>query len=90
MQENAIKEKKSKFWEFIEEEICQAENDNQGLIIQMDGNLHGGQELIKDDPNPQNQNGKLFMELLQRNPGLVVVNSESICEGLITRQRRVQ
>ena len=90
VQENATKERKEKFWDFIEEEISQAENENQGLIIQMDGNLHAGEKLIKNDPNPQNQNGKLFFEVLQRNSGLVVVNSESICEGLITRKRQVE
>ena len=45
---------------------------------------------IKDDPNPQNQNGGLFLDFLQRNTSLVVVNTESICEGLITRQRKVE
>ena len=89
VQENASREKKDKFWDFIEEEVCQAETENQGVIIQMDGNLHAGKELIKDDPNIQNQNGRLFMQFLQRNSGLVVVNSLSICKGLITRQRRV-
>ena len=64
VQENATKERKEKFWDFIEEEISQAENENQGLIIQMDGNLHAGDKLIKNDPNPQNQNGKLFFEVL--------------------------
>ena len=90
VQENASKEKKRKFWEFIEDEICQASNENQGLLIQMDGNLHAGEKLVMGDPNPQNQNGRIFMEFLQRNPDLVVVNSESICEGIITRQRQVQ
>ena len=52
----------------------------------MDGNLHAGAHLIKNDPNPQNVNGKLFMQFLQRNPSLTVVNSLTICEGLITRQ----
>ena len=56
----------------------------------MDGNLHAGEKLIKNDPNPQNQSGKLFMQFLQRNPALSVVNSVSICEGLITRQRKVE
>ena len=89
VQENASKEKKDRFWEFLEEEVFQAEKENQGVIIQMDGNLHAGKELIKNDPNIQNQNGRLFMQFLQRNSGLVVVNSLNICKGLITRQRRV-
>ena len=87
VQENASKEKKDKFWDFIEKEVVQAELEDQGLIIQMDGNLHAGGELVKDDPNPQNQNGRLFMQFLQRNPSLTVVNALSICKGLISRQR---
>ena len=47
-------------------------------------------QFYKNDPNPQNQNGGLFFEFLQRNTSLVVVNSENICEGVITRQRKVQ
>ena len=90
VQENASKEKKIRFWDFIEEEIRQAEHESQGIVIQMDGNLHAGEKFIKDDPNPQNQNGGLFLDFLQRNTSLVVVNTESICEGLITRQRKVE
>ena len=63
-QENATKEKKEKFWEFLEEESIKAELENLGLIIQMDGNMHAGPKIIKDDPNPQNYNGKLLEEFL--------------------------
>ena len=86
-QENATKEKKEKFWEFIEEEANKAEIEDQGLIIQMDGNLHAGPELVKNDPNKQNNNGKLFQQFLQRNPNLFVANNLNICQGTITRQR---
>ena len=90
VQENASKEKKEKFWDFLEEEVGKAEMENQGVIIQMDGNLHAGETLIKGDPNAQNQNGKLFLQFLKRNSSLEVVNSQSICKGLITRQRQVK
>ena len=59
-QENALKDKKTKFWNFLEEETCKAEFEGQGLIIQMDGNLHAGPKIVPKDPNPQNQNCKLF------------------------------
>ena len=52
--ENAIIEKNKKFWQFLEEEICRAEIEGNGLILQMDGNMHAGQSLIKNDPNPIN------------------------------------
>ena len=86
-QENASKEKKDKFWEFLEDEITKADLENQGLIIQMDGNLHAGPDVIKNDPNSQNSNGKLFTQFLERNPSLFVANNLNICEGTITRQR---
>ena len=90
VQENASKEKKDSFWDFIEKEVTAAENEEQGVVIQMDGNLHAGKNFIRNDPNSQNANGKLFMQFLQRNPTLTVVNSLSICEGTITRKREVQ
>ena len=89
-QENALKEKKDKFWEFIEEEVNQAELEGHGVLLQMDGNLHAGPELVKNDPNIQNKNGKLFSEFLNRNPSLIVVNALSLCEGIITRKRELQ
>ena len=86
-QENALVEKKDIFWKFIEEEVVKAEINQQGFILQMDGNLHGGPEIIKGDPNTQNRNGKLFQEFLERNKSLTVANNLDICEGLITRCR---
>ena len=87
VQENASKEKKDAYWDFIEKEIVEAENENQGVIVQMDGNLHAGNYLVKNDPNPQNKNGKIFMQFLQRNKTLSIVNGLDICQGVITRQR---
>ena len=89
-QENAIKEKKDRFWEFIEKEVIDADLEGDGLVIQMDGNLHAGSEVIRNDPNVQNQNGKLFSQLLERNPTLIAVNALDICEGVITRSRQVE
>ena len=89
-QENALKNQKDKFWEFIEEEVNNAEFEGNGLIIQMDGNLHAGSQLIKGDPNKQNQNGRLFCEFLERNDNLCVVNALDLCEGVITRKRKVE
>ena len=52
----------------------------------MDGNLHAGPNVVKNDPNSQNNNGKLFMKL-ERNPNLFVANNHNICQGGITRKR---
>ena len=53
----------------------------------MDGNFWAGKDIISKDPRPQNNNGKLFQQFLERNKNLTVVNSLDICEGLITRKR---
>ena len=53
----------------------------------MDSNCHLGKEIIKNDVNDQNSNGKLFMKFMERNPHLTIINSLEICEGTITRMR---
>ena len=89
-QENSKKEKKDLFWDYIEEEVNQAESEGDGLIIQMDGNSYAGPEIVENDPNIQDTNGKLFFDCLQRNPTLLVVNALHLCEGLITRKREFE
>ena len=89
-QESDLKEKKENFWKFLEEETTKAELLGQGLLIQMDANVHGGPKLIKNDPNVQNSNGKLFEQFLDRNPYLTVANNMNICEGVITRIRNLK
>ena len=86
-QENELIEKKKSFWEYYDNEVIEAEKSGSGLIIQMDGNFWAGKNIIPNDPRPQNNNGKLFQQFLERNKNLTVVNSLEICEGLITRKR---
>ena len=86
-QENSLVEKKKSFWSYIEEEVIAAWDSDSGFIMHFDGNLWAGPDLVPGDPRPQNQNGKLFMEFLSRQPNLTVVNSLPICEGLVTRSR---
>jgi hypothetical protein len=57
-------ERKRKFWDFIEREVNNAIVAGAGFILQMDGNCHLGDQIIKNDPNVQNTNGKLFCEFL--------------------------
>ena len=54
----------------------------------MDSNCHLGKDIIENDVNVQNLNGKLFCEFMERNPHLTITNSLSICEGTITRMRK--
>ena len=80
-------EKKKAFWNRLSVEVEDASKNEAGFILQMDGNLWGGPEIIKNDPNPCNENGKLFKKFLQKHQHLKVVNSLDLCEGLITRKR---
>ena len=59
-----------------------------GLIIQMDSNSHLGKDVIENDVNDQNLNGKLFCEFMERIPHLSITNALSLCEGSITRMRK--
>jgi hypothetical protein len=59
----------------------------QGIVIQIDANAHLGSEIIKDDPNPRNGNGKMMAEFLERNPVITVVNGLKLWKGTVTRTR---
>ena len=87
-QENESIEKKNSFWKYLDEEVINAKSSGSGLIIQMDGNLWAGSQIIPNDPRQQNRNGKLFEEFLYRNQHLTVVNALNLCEGVISRQRK--
>ena len=80
-------ERKKLLWDFLEEEINEAEKMQQGIVIQIDANAHLGCDIIKDDPNPRNGNGIIMAEFLERNPAIIVVNGLKICKGTVTRTR---
>jgi hypothetical protein len=86
-QEGDNVEKKEAFWEHLDKEVEEASKAGAGFVLQFDGNLWAGDKVIPGDPRPQNKNGKLFVEFLERNPNLTVVNSLPQCQGLITRSR---
>ena len=80
-------EKRTQFWAELEHQVKEAAVNDCAIILQFDGNLWLGNEMIKDDPNPMNSNGKLFKEFLDRNSNLHMVNGTEKCKGSITRQR---
>ena len=53
----------------------------------MDANAKIGKEILKDDPNEQSNNGKILLEMVERQ-GLVIANTLDKCKGLITRERK--
>ena len=78
-------ERKQNFWEFLDREVDAAEENNSGFLLQFDGNLWAGEEIIEGDVRKQNYHGRLFQEFLKRHSHLTVVNSLPLCEGKITR-----
>ena len=63
-------------------------NIGAGFILQMDGNCHLGKDIIRNDVNEKNANGKLFTEFLDRMSNLCLANAHEICDGTITRTRK--
>ena len=82
------RERKDRFWSYLDREVIEAEAENKGLIIEIDSNAWAGTSIIPNDPNQQNSNGKLLEMFLKRNKGINLINSLPICEGVITRQRK--
>ena len=81
-QEGDREERKQKFWDRLEMEVSAAQNQGTGLIIQMDGNLWAGPDMIPGDPHQQNKNGQLFERFLARNSHLSVANTLEQCTGV--------
>ena len=46
-QEGELIEKKHAFWEYMDNEVIEATKAGSGLVIQMDGNLWAGKDIIK-------------------------------------------
>ena len=65
----------------------EASEANCAVVLQMDGNLHCGEEVIRGDPNVTNANGKLFRTFLNNNQSIALLNRSDKCEGKITRRR---
>ena len=69
-QESDLIERKEAFWTFLDEEVMEADHKETGLILHMDGNLWAGKDIIPNDTRPQNRNGKLFKDFIDRHPHL--------------------
>ena len=80
-------ERKALFWARLHSEVLEASEANCAVILQMDGNLHCGEEVIRGDPNGINANGKLFRTFLNNNQSIALLNRSDKCQGKITRRR---
>ena len=86
-QEKYNDDQKDRYWEFMSKEVMEADENQQGLIIQMDANAHAGASVLKHYMLPQNNNGKRLCSFLKQHPSISVVNAMSLCEGTVTRIR---
>ena len=84
------KERKDWFWEYLDREVKEAEEDKVGIVIEIDSNSWAGGALIPNDSNTQNSNGKMLELFLHRNKDIHLVNSLPICKGVITRRRNTK
>ena len=66
-----------------------AKDDDCLILVQMDANAKVGKEIIKDDPNPATNTGKLMLDIIERQ-NLKIANADKLCNGTITRERAVE
>ena len=73
-QETAPTEKKIAFWKYLQDEAEKANQQGECLAIQFDSNCPTGSQIITNNPNPQNDNGRLLQSFLEFNPNLILAN----------------
>jgi exonuclease III len=86
-QEDSSEDIINKFYAGLEEEILLCEQENCGLIAELDCNAKLGKELIQGDPNTMSNNGKMLWEIMERRE-CTVINTTKKCNGVITRSRQ--
>ena len=86
-QEDDSNLKRFNFWEEVENEIISAKENHCLIILQMDANAKVGKDEISDDPHEVSNNGKIMLEMVERQ-GLIIANTLDKCKGTITRERR--
>ena len=64
--------------------------EGSGCMILFDVNAWLGLSILRNDPHKQNKNGAFLENFLVQNKNIHLLNSLDICEGLITRSRKVQ
>ena len=86
-QENDTLDKRVLFMTELENQIEKAADNDKGLIVELHINAKLGKEILgTKDPNPISDNGKMLLEIIERQ-NLFIVNTFDICKGAITRRR---
>ena len=66
------------FFDKLDEECQRADITNVGLILELDGNCKLGGKYIKGDKHALSQNGKLFLNVIERNNITITKRDDSI------------
>ena len=74
------------FYQKLEEEIIKCEEDECGLVIELDANAKIGNNLINGDPNTMSENGRILWNIAEHRK-CTIVNTSEACKGTITRSR---
>ena len=85
-QEDESTIKRLSFWQSLEQEIVAGKNENCMILVQMDANAKLGKDVISHNPNELSDNGRLLLDLIERE-NLAVLNTSQLCTGAITRHR---
>ena len=73
----------------IEEQVSRAFLSGSMVIVAEDANAKLGPTIVPGDPHPMSNNGKLMIEMIERQ-GLDIINTSEKCKGgPITRKRMV-
>ena len=85
-QEDDPTSKRLDFWQSLEQEVVAAKYLNMMVLIEMDANAKVGENVITRDPNCMSENGRLLLNLIERE-NLLLFNCSPQCTGVITRNR---
>ena len=75
------------FWNAMEREIIDAQDEGCWILIELDANAKVGDTVLDGDPNRQSPNGKLLLDMMERQ-NLNILNSSKKCQSKITRERK--
>ena len=83
-QEYAPEDIREQFFNQLDLEVKKFFQKGALVVIEMDSNAKLGSKILPADPKAQSENGKLLEYVITEN-NLVVVNSQPLCNGAITR-----
>ena len=86
-QDSSNEDSTMEFFNDLETEVMRSKLSGAMVCVELDANSKLGSEVIPGDPNEKSENGKKLHKFILEND-LIVVNSEELCTGTITRYRK--